>query len=339
VDTAANTATVNGIVSFADDWTLAEIADLSVSKSAPAAAGDPAGFEYTVTVTNNGPASHAGTVTVADTLPAGTTFSAAGSDAGCSAIGQVVTCTSSSTIANAGTLSFIIHVTVPSSVPNGTTLSNSATVSSTGTDDGNASNNTSNVTSTMVLRAPVGLVATAASTSQVDLTWSPVTGANHYDIYRSSNSSAYASVGTSAVASFTDSPVSGGTTYLYIVRAVNGSGAPSPFSKLDPATTIIFADDPLIAGTTTTLAQHLTQLRTAVDAFRASTGMGAGSYTNGSPLGLTIQAIDLRELRMALDPARAALGLSAVSYTDPTITAGTTVIKGAHFQEIRDAVK
>jgi hypothetical protein len=342
VDTAANTATVNGIASFADDWTLAENSDLSVSKSAPGmgVAGDAAGFNYTVTVTNNGPASHAGTVTVVDTLPAGTTFSAAGSDAGCSAIGQVVTCTSSNTIANAGTLSFIIHVTIPSAVPNGTTLSNSATLSSSGTDDGNASNNTSNVTATTVFGAPVGLVATAtAMASQVDLIWSAVAGANHYDIYRSSNNSAYASAGTSGVASFTDLAVTGGITYLYIVRAVNGSGTPSPFSKLDPATTINFADDPLIAGTTTILAQHLTQLRTAIDAFRASTGMGGGTYTNGSPLGVTVQAIHLQQLRTALDPALAALGLLAVNYTDPTIVSGTTAVKARHFQEIRDAVK
>ena len=222
----------------------------------------------------------------------------------------------------------------------GTALSNSATLSSSGTDDGNASNNTSNVTATTVFGAPVGLVATAtAMASQVDLIWSAVTGANHYDIYRSSNNSAYAIAGTSGVASFTDLSVTGGITYLYIVRAVNGSGTPSPFSKLDPATTINFADDPLIAGTTTILAQHLTQLRTAIDAFRASTGMGGGTYADGSPLGLTVQATHLQELRTALDPALAALGLLAVNYTDPTIMPGATAVKARHFQEIRDAVK
>jgi len=302
-------------------------------------AGYAGGFDYTVTVTNNGPASHTGSVTVSDTLPAGTTYSAAGSDPGCGALGQVVTCTSAATLANAATLPFIIHVTIPSAVPNGTVLSNSATLSSTGTNDGNASNDTSNTTTTSVFGAPVGLSATAAGTVQVDLTWTPNAGADHYEIYRSFNNGGYASAGTSPGAAFSDMNVTPGVTYLYIVRAVTAGSIASPFSALDPATTIVFTDDPLVAMTTTVRAVHLTELRTAVDAFRASAGLTGGSYSDLAPAGIAIKTAHIQELRNALDPARAILGLSAIGYADPTLTPLASVVRTAHVQQIRDGVK
>src|SRR5205814_733177 len=69
-------------------------ADLTIHKDGPtdATAGDPAGFDYTLTVTNNGPSDNAGGFTVTDALPAGTTFHAGGSDPRCSASGQSLTC-------------------------------------------------------------------------------------------------------------------------------------------------------------------------------------------------------------------------------------------------------
>ena len=58
------------------------------------------GAAYALTVTNGGTAATSGTVTVTDTLPAGLTF-ASGSGGGftCSALAQVVTCTSTTAIA------------------------------------------------------------------------------------------------------------------------------------------------------------------------------------------------------------------------------------------------
>src|SRR5207249_6411916 len=62
---------------------------------------------YTLTVTNNGPSTHTGGITVTDSLPAGTSFSATGSSADCSASGQLVTCSRSPTLAVGGTAVFI----------------------------------------------------------------------------------------------------------------------------------------------------------------------------------------------------------------------------------------
>src|SRR5204862_68478 len=76
-NTGNNTAT--------DSNTVTTSADLTIAKSAPltAIAGDPAGFDYSLTVTNNGPSTHTGGITVTDTLPAGTIFQASGSDLDC----------------------------------------------------------------------------------------------------------------------------------------------------------------------------------------------------------------------------------------------------------------
>ena len=83
-------------------------ADLSIHKDGPtdATAGDPAGFDYTLTVTNNGPSDNTGGFTITDALPAGTTFHAAGSDLRCSATGQSLSCSNSTGLASGDSDSF-----------------------------------------------------------------------------------------------------------------------------------------------------------------------------------------------------------------------------------------
>jgi uncharacterized repeat protein (TIGR01451 family) len=89
-------------------------ADLSISNTGPtsANAGDPAGYTYTLTVTNNGPSNNTGGFTVTDTLPAGATFQSTGSDPGWSASGQALTYTTSSGLASGASQNIIILVTV-----------------------------------------------------------------------------------------------------------------------------------------------------------------------------------------------------------------------------------
>ena len=126
-------------------------ADLSISKLAPTdtVAGSAAGFDYTLTVHNGGPSDNTGGFTVTDTLQAGLTFQTAGSSADCSAAGQLVTCTNTTGLAANGDQPFTVHVTVASSVPDGTVLANTASVDSDGTTDPNPAN-TSNTTHTTV---------------------------------------------------------------------------------------------------------------------------------------------------------------------------------------------
>lgn len=195
------------------------------------------------------------------------------------------------------------------------------------------------VTASSALDAPSGLVATASGTSQVEMNWTGVSGADHYEVWRSANNSAFAPVGTPSGTTFTDSTVSANTTYLYRVRTVDSLGGASFFSNTDAATTIVFQDDPAVAGVTPIEAAHITELRTAVDAMRAAAGFPPLAPDGTIGVGQLIRASHLEALRTGLDAARSAIGLSALTYTDPTLIVGTTLIKAAHVQELRDGVK
>jgi hypothetical protein len=186
---------------------------------------------------------------------------------------------------------------------------------------------------------PTGLMATAVTTTQVNLSWNASPGATQYEIVRASAGSGYTTLTTTAGMSTTDMTVSAGTTYLYEVRAIDSSARTSPFSAPEAATTILFTDDPLVAHTTVVKAIHISELRQAVNAMRAAAALGAVTFTDSSLSALPIRAVHLQELRNGLSQARAALGLSAVAFTDSTPGNGVTVVKAVHVQELRNAVK
>ncbi len=180
---------------------------------------------------------------------------------------------------------------------------------------------------------PAGLLATAASATSVNLSWNVSAGAAQYEVFRGNSPLA-----TTMSTSYTDSPVTPGTTYVYRVRAIDSSSRPSPLSAPDAATTILFTEDPVVAATTLIKAAHIDQLRTAVNAMRNEAGIGPFSFTDSTLSGVAIRVIHIQELRAALDPARAALGLPPIVYTDASLAAGMTV-KAAHVQELRSGVK
>ncbi len=72
--------------------------------------------------------------------------------------------------------------------------------------------------------APTGLIATAISSSQINLSWTASSGATSYTISRATVSGGpYSSVGTSATTSFSNTGLAASTTYYYVVTASNGS--------------------------------------------------------------------------------------------------------------------
>ncbi|MBI2214704.1 MAG: glycoside hydrolase family 44 protein [Acidobacteria bacterium] len=187
-------------------------------------------------------------------------------------------------------------------------------------------------------QAPTGFSASATSTTQVAATWTAAAGATLYEVYRSAGNSAFSLVSSTSTTSFNDTSLTANTTYLYRLRAVAGSAA-SPFTAIDPATTIIFTDDPLNVGMTAKAA-HVTQLRTAVNAMRTAAGLTPQSFSDPSlSPGLAIKRAHLTELRTALDEARGAIGISAMAYTDPVITSQITPMKATHIRDLRDGVK
>ncbi len=151
-----NTATAQTTVSSA----APSQADLGVTKSAspdPVLAGD--NLTYTITVTNNGPAAAQG-VNLNDSVPANTTFVSASAPPGWttdapSAGGTgPITFMTPSLAPNAAAV-FTIVVRVNSFLPVNTVITNTATVSATGTADPNPSNDSATAD------VPLGVPATA----------------------------------------------------------------------------------------------------------------------------------------------------------------------------------
>jgi fibronectin type 3 domain-containing protein len=102
------------------------------------------------------------------------------------------------------------------------------------------SNSSSNPTATFAMS---GTGTSAATSHQIDLTWSapaqtsdPVAG---YNVYRAANgTTSYQRLNSSPVGStnYTDSAVTSGQAYTYIVKSVDNSGAESASSNASIAT-------------------------------------------------------------------------------------------------------
>ena len=123
--------------------TVGAEADVSIVKSAPAAAAAGTNMTYTIIVANAGP-SDAANVSWTDTLPANTTFVSENQTTGpvfsCTT-GATVTC-NIATFAAGASATFTIVVQVSPSAASGSTITNTATVTSS-TSDAITANNTS----------------------------------------------------------------------------------------------------------------------------------------------------------------------------------------------------
>ncbi|MBT8122257.1 MAG: DUF11 domain-containing protein [Gammaproteobacteria bacterium] len=127
------------------------VADLAISKTHSGNFTVGQNGTFTLDVSNNGPSTASGTITVTDTLPAGLGYvSASGSGWTCGAAGQDVTCTYAGPLANGASLpSITLTVSVASAaVPS---VINTATVAN-GTFDNKATNNSSS--DTVVVQQP-----------------------------------------------------------------------------------------------------------------------------------------------------------------------------------------
>jgi uncharacterized repeat protein (TIGR01451 family) len=139
-------------------------ADIAVGVTASDSVTAGTNLDYTIVVTNKGP--NAADVTLADTLPSGTTFNSL-------AVGGGFTCTtppggaagtvscSKASVAAGGSATFTLSVHVSSAQPDGSALSNTATVGTSATDS-NGNNDSSTATTTVFTDADLGITKSAS---------------------------------------------------------------------------------------------------------------------------------------------------------------------------------
>jgi hypothetical protein len=184
---------------------------------------------------------------------------------------------------------------------------------------------------TYVLETPTNFNAAAASTTSVAVTWDAVAGATQYELSRRNPDGTWTPLATAPSRSFNDSGRTAGSGYAYRVRAVDGDGHASGYAH-DVATTVTFSTHSIARGMVIRRA-HMSELRHAADALRASAGL--------SPFGFDetkfFRAADLNALRLAVTQARTALGLPTPTFTDSASPSGS--IKAVHFQELLNAVR
>ena len=281
-----------------------------------------------------------GTITSGSNLPcaAGQTASVA-SCGGCTYAWQI----------SGGTITSATNATSITFTP---TAPTTTTVTSTITNGSGCSITTSKAISTQcaAILPPTNVVATATGTNSVQITWAAAAGAATYEVSRTTNTSTFNVVSCTptpqpATSPCVDNTAVAGTAYIYKVKAVDPSANKSVFSNGDLATTVIFADDPLVQFTTTIQAVHVTQLRTAIDAVRKLANGGVANnfvYPTDPTITATttVKRLHIIEMRSAINAPRTTMGLSVpVEITDTSITQFGTLIKALHFTELRNGVK
>ena len=130
------------------------------------------------------------------------------------------------TAANAGRQTFSVTFGTPGT--QSLTVTDTSNASLTGTQSGIS----------VSPAAPTGLVATAVSSSQINLTWNAAAGATGYEIEHSlSATSGFTVVATATTTSFSDTGLTAGTTYYYQVIATGGGIASAPSNTASATTT------------------------------------------------------------------------------------------------------
>jgi hypothetical protein len=186
---------------------------------------------------------------------------------------------------------------------------------------------------------PTQVVATATGPNTVVVTFTQAFDVS-YTIARvgaggTTTNFNYGPANYDGLVSFTDTSAAANTAYLYKVAVSNGG----TFSAPDLATTVMFTDPTIIAGSTIVKAAHITELRTAVNAVRTLAGIGAVSFTDPAlTAGSTpVKAVHLTQLRSALDAARSSLLLSAATYSAPAVSGGA--VTKVNIDDLRNGVK
>jgi chitodextrinase len=213
-----------------------------------------------------------------------------------------------------------------------------------------ASATTPATTDTTAPSSPTGLVATAVSSAQINLSWTASTdnlGVTGYRIYRNGSTTP---IGTTSgsVTSYQNSSLTASTTYSYTVRAVDAAGNVSALSSSVSATTLSTPDTtaPSIPTGLTATAASTSQINLSWTASTDNVGVtGYRIYRNGglAPIATTagnvttyqntglsastsysyrVQAIDAAGNASAQSAQASATTLAAPDTTAPSMPTG-----------------
>lgn len=166
---------------------------------------------------------------------------------------------------------------------------------------------------------PANLAATANGDNNIDLSWSQVTGAAHYRIYRGTGScpQPYEFLHDTASQQYSDTSVSGGTTYSYTITALNSSDCESQKSDCAEA----------LATGPCTLAPLFDGLQSVTSLYESACGLQL-SWNQGTLIcGSNLMYDVYRSTEPSFTPGssnRIAKCLDGTSYTDRTIKSGIT---------------
>jgi len=151
------------------------------------------------------------------------------------------------------------------------------------------SSQSSVVSATSIPSIPTGVNATATSSSSITVSWTAVSGATGYYVYRSSSASGnYTRVGTSSTASYTNTELSASTTYYYKVTAYNSGGESSQFSVVSATTMLSTPTEVNAMGTSTssiTVSWDTVSSADGYYVYRSSSD--SGTYTRVGTLSTT----------------------------------------------------
>ena len=148
---------------------------------------------------------------------------------------------------------------------------------------------------------PTGLTAIAGN-QQIALTWNASSGATSYNIGRATTTGGpYTTVSSPTMASYTDSSVTNGTTYYYVVSATNSAGTSANSSQVSATPQ---APPPVPSGLTATPGNQQVSLSWAASTGAASYNVKRGAVSGG--------------------PFTTVSSPTATSYNDPSLTNGTT---------------
>ncbi len=181
--------------------------------------------------------------------------------------------------------------------------------------------------------APLSVIATGnGAAAAITIRWVSTDGVASHDVLRRENGQ-WVVIGNTSAEQFIDTNVVNTNAYIYAIRSNGSTGAVSPISTPDVATTATLA----LPSDKRIRANDILTTRQLIASFRAAAGSSPVTFTDSSLTGVTIKAVHLTELRAALNPPRTALGMPSVKFTNPTPTGKVTTVKLVDIQEIRNS--